>query len=63
MARGAFNLFPVGEPHQTLSGFVNNAEKGQCKTNAACPYPYEFAEYVAEFIAEPDVSCKRNQTE
>ena len=26
--------------HQTLSGFVDNAEECKCKTNVACPYPY-----------------------
>ena len=38
-----------------MSGFVNGAQKGQYKTNKACPYPLEFCEYVSELIYKPTV--------
>ena len=31
----------TGKPHTTLVGFVDDKEKGQYKTNKACPYPEE----------------------
>ena len=53
----------TGTPHETLSGFINGAQKGQYKTNRACPYPVKFFDYVAQFISEPDVQFyKRHQT-
>ena len=45
----------TGKPHVTLSGFVNGAQKGQYKTNRACPYPVEFCDYVSDFIYKPNV--------
>ena len=36
--------------HETLSGFIDGAEKGQYKTNRACPYPAAFCTYVAKLI-------------
>ena len=62
----------TGKPHTTLAGFVDNKEKGQYKTNKACPYPEEFCEYVAPLIANPSVhfrevrrnpcSCRRKSS-
>ena len=48
------------EPHVTLTGFVNGAEKGQYKTNRACPYRFGCCEYVANLIAQPSIHFKRN---
>ena len=45
----------TGKPHTTLSGFVGDAEKGQYKTNRACPYPHEFCTYCADLIVNPFV--------
>ena len=45
----------TGKFHETPTGFVNGATKGQYKTNRACPYPEEFCEYVADSIAQPQV--------
>ena len=38
-----------------MSGFVNGAQKGQYRTNKACPYPPDFCEYVSELIYKPTV--------
>ena len=38
-----------------MVGFVGGKEKGQYKTNTACPYPGKFCDYVTEFIAKPSV--------
>ena len=51
-----------GKPHTTLSGFINGASKGQYRTNAACPYPSEFCEFVSDLIWKPTVKViSRNQ--
>ena len=48
----------IWKPHITLADFVNGADKGQYKNNKACFYPGGFAEYIAERICNPLVSCK-----
>ena len=45
----------TGKAHETLSGFINGAEKGQYKTNKACPYPAGFCKYVADLISQPSI--------
>ncbi len=47
------------ERHVTPTGCINGAEKGQCKTNKACPYPFGFCEYIANVIAHPSMHFRR----
>ena len=49
----------TGKPHTTLSGFVNGAQKGQYKTNRACPYPPDFCDHVAELIYYPTLNYEK----
>jgi len=49
----------TGKPHETLTGFINGAPKGQYKTNKACPYPWEFCTYVAKLVAQPELCYKK----
>ena len=51
-----------------LSGFKGDkqyaaAHKGQYKTNAACPDPLPFCEYIAELVYEPEVYPRSRKTE
>jgi hypothetical protein len=45
----------TGKAHETLSGFINGAEKGQYETNKACPYQAGVCKYVADLISQPSI--------
>ena len=53
----------TGKPHVLLSGFKGEKNKGQYKTNVACPYPPPFCEYVADLVVEPEVYPRDSDVE
>ena len=44
----------TGKHHELLSGFNAGADKGQYKTNKACPYPQPFCDYFKVVLTEPE---------
>ena len=56
---GSSTCSRTGKPHETLTGFINGAPKGQYNTNKACPYPLEFCTHVAKLVAQPQLCYKR----
>ena len=53
----------TGKPHVQLSGFKGDKDKGQYKTNAACPYPPPFCEYIADLVCKPELypRCREDE--